>query len=133
MWSIGLLLPNIIGTFIPWTQLSLILSIPPSLLLISTPFLPSTKPSELPKSSKSCHHQLDPNCHMVLLVLMFLAVYYSLSGVVGLATYILVLFPGEETVSHSILLIVPVCFQVRQSILFTKNLYDIYIYIYIKP
>ena len=61
---------------------------------------------------------------MILLVLMFLAVYYSLSGVVGLATYILVLFPGEETVSNSILLIVPACVQVRQHEKFSLLSYD---------
>ena len=116
--GLGLIYSVALGITISWSSLSLLASIPSSVLFLSSPFLynPSKSCSENLVPTRSSQ-QAVPRVDRPLLLFLYLAAMYMLSGVCPLGTFAEMLFTDESTFVASDLILVSLACQIVGGLL----------------
>ena len=111
--GLGLIYSVALGITISWSSLSLLASIPSLVLFLSSPFLynPSKSCSENSVPTRSSQ-QAVPKVDCPLLLFLYLAAMYMLSGVCPLGTFAEMLFTDESTFVASDLILVSLACQI---------------------
>ena len=112
---LGLIYSVALGITISWSALSLIASIPSITLFLSSPFL--FNPSKSCTTNTESHQviapqQAVPKVDRPLLLFIYLAAMYTLSGVCPLGTFAEMLFPDERTFKASELILASLVCQI---------------------
>merc|ERR1719318_87551 len=111
--GLGLIYSVALGITISWSSLSLLASIPSLVLLLSSPFLYSPSKSDCSQPAlESSSPQTNPKVDRPLLLFLYLAAMYMLSGVCPLGTFAEMLFTDKSTFLASDLILVSLACQI---------------------
>ena len=114
--GLGLIYSVALGITVSWSSLSLIASIPPLVLFISSPFL--FNPVKLCEEDDSAPNPIElyqkepPKVDRPLLLFFYLSAMYTLSGVCPLGTFAEMLFVDQATFLASDLVLVSLVCQI---------------------
>ena len=113
--GLGLIYSVALGITISWSSLSLIASLPSFILFLSSPFLYNPTKSSTPNSQTdqvTSPRQTVPKVDRPLLLFLYLAAMYMLSGVCPLGTFAEMLFTDERTFVAADLILVSLLCQI---------------------
>ena len=123
MLTVGILLVGVVGSILPWDQLSYVCATPSAILLVFSRFLPQPANQQnkfvkdLPENKSWNLFFLDTMSRKALAILIFLGAFTNtICGLHGFVVYPIIIFPNTETFTSSTLIIAPVIAQVTDNV-----------------